>query len=261
MKYSVGLDIGSTSTEIVAIDINRNIIYKEKTATGSNMTETGNFLFTHCIKHLGEDFKKFQNIVVTGYGRKSIELNDVEKIEKTEISCFGKGAYFLNDKIHTVIDIGGQDSKAIILGKSGKVINFAMNDKCAAGTGKFLELIAKQFNIDINEIGNYSINSTKKIVMSTICAVFAESEIVSRVSEGNKIEDIIKAVEISIAKRVCGMASRFTVADDVMFCGGVAKNKGMIRAIKEILDKELYIPEYMEFVGAIGAALFGLELV
>jgi len=256
--YSIGVDVGSTSSEVVLINDQREIIYLGKDFTGVNMLDIGRKLITECLIKTGVKLSQVISFTATGYGRKLVKFSELEKIEKTEISCYGRGAGFLNPEIRTIIDMGGQDSKVISINKKGKVLNFAMNDKCAAGTGRFLEMIANHFRISLEESGRLALRSTQAVKMSNICAVFAESEIISLVSQGVKLEDIIQAVQKSIAKRVVGMAQRVGIENKIMFCGGVALNEGMVKNLEDQLKAPLLLPDKAEYVGAIGAALYGL---
>lgn len=260
MQYSFGLDIGSTTTELVVVDINtKDMVYHESALSGANINDTGNKLIASAQNSLNATNDEFTNnyIVTTGYGRKFFkpESNFV-KSEITEITCYAKGASKLNEAVHTIIDIGGQDSKVICLEDDGTVQNFAMNDKCAAGTGKFLEMIAKQFDITLDQLGELSAKSSESTPISNICAVFAQSEIVNMISKGIEAQDIVKAAEISIVSRIHGMADRLGLRKAVMFCGGVARNKGMIKTLEQKLEDKVYVPEFPDFVGAYGAALF-----
>jgi predicted CoA-substrate-specific enzyme activase len=259
MKYSIGLDVGSTSSELVLMDSNKEIVYLDKKPSGVNMIKVGEQLISDCLKEKNLQYDNIMAYTVTGYGRKQINLSGMEKVEKTEITCYGKGASFLNPETRTIIDMGGQDSKVIALDDQGKVKNFAMNDKCAAGTGRFLEMIAKHFELSLDQLGPLTLASTKEVTISNICAVFAESEIISLVSQGVAIEDILQAVGKSITKRVFGMAERVGVRETVMFCGGVALNQGMVGNFESILGKTVFLPKHLEFVGAIGAALFAQD--
>lgn len=257
MKYSIGIDIGSTSTQLVVLDLNsKEIVFLDSLLTSAYINQTVEVLFTHAKKFLGCNEENFKSAVATGYGRKICQLNGIKKSEITEITCYAKGALFFNNKIRTIIDIGGQDSKVISLGENGAVVNFVMNDKCAAGTGKFLEMIAKQFDIDLEKLSLLSKNSTKHAPISNICAVFAQSEIINMISRGIALEDIVKSAEISIVSRIFGMAERMGLKKEIMFCGGVAKNRGMIGTLEEKLGVPVCLPKYVEFVGAVGAALF-----
>jgi len=201
-------------------------------------------------------FEDLGRVISTGYGR-----NSVTYAQKaiTEIACHAKGANFLYKEARMVIDIGGQDSKAILLGEHGKVEDFVMNDKCAAGTGRFLEVMAGVLGLELEELGKISLKSRAPCQISSICTVFAESEVVSLRAEKRSVEDIVAGVHQSAAKRVASMARPMGLARPVVFTGGVAKNSGVIKALEAELKTMLIIPEEPQIVGALGAALFARD--
>jgi predicted CoA-substrate-specific enzyme activase len=173
----------------------------------------------------------------------------------TEISCYARGIHHLYPQVQTVIDIGGQDSKVVAVGPGGRPLDFAMNDKCAAGTGRFLEVIARALELDLEDIGPRALRARRAADISSTCTVFAESEVVTLVAEGVPREEIVAGICRSIAKRVGGMARRVGVEPPVAFAGGVAKNVGVVRALEEVLGEALIVPEEPQIVGALGAAL------
>ena len=244
MQLFGGIDIGSTTTELVAINEKGDIVFKDKTLTSGNIKIASEVGYTN-FKNSDIGDNELVSIVATGYGRKYVSFANKNV---TEISCYAKGAKFTHPTVKTIVDIGGQDSKVITVNHRGDVDEFVMNDKCAAGTGRFLEMVAKVFNIDVEELGDYSEKADKIIPISTVCAVFAESEIISLVSKQVSAENIINSIHNSIAEKIFGMAGRLKVEQDIMFCGGVAKNKGMVKAIGRLFDSD--------FIGALGAALF-----
>jgi predicted CoA-substrate-specific enzyme activase len=195
-------------------------------------------------------------IISTGYGRVSIPFADQNV---TEITCHAKAAYFINSDTRTIIDIGGQDSKVIRLDSSGNVKDFSMNDKCAAGTGRFLEMMARTLEISIESMGEESLKWKEDIDITSMCTVFAESEVISLIAENKDKADIIHGISKSIANRVFSHIGRLGEQGGYMMTGGVAKNKGVISAIEEKLREKLYIPEKPEIMGALGAALIALE--
>lgn len=256
MSYCLGIDIGSTSTELVVIDKKtKEICFMDTSLTGVNLNHTANQLLDLACMHLNSERCNFERIVATGYGRKYFKDDLIAKTAITEITCYAKAAFYLDSSIRTVIDIGGQDSKVISLDYEGNVNNFLMNDKCAAGTGKFLEMIAAQFSLSLDKLGVLSKNSRKTVLISNVCAVFAQSEIVNLISRGAAYEDIIKSAELSISSRIKGMTDQLGLTNNVMFCGGVAHNQGMIKSLSDILGCALIVPKSPAFVGALGAAL------
>ncbi len=246
-----GLDIGSLTIKAV--------IFEENKIKGFTIVPTGadvNKLTKDCLeltlKRTGNDFKDLQVIVATGYGRINVPFADKSI---TEITCHALGANWLNPDTRTVIDIGGQDSKVISLDQDGRVVDFVMNDKCAAGTGRFLEVMAQALGVKTEELGEKSLQSRKKIKISSMCTVFAESEVISLIAEGEAKEDIIRGLHEAISNRICSMANRLRLENTITLTGGVAKNIGMVRALKKRLKAKVYVPEEPQIVGALGAAV------
>jgi len=178
----------------------------------------------------------------------------------TEIICHGAGAHYLNPRARSVIDIGGQDSKAIVLDEKGKVKNFAMNDKCAAGTGRFLEVMARALEVDLNGFGALSLKACDPSRISSLCTVFAESEVISLISKGEKRENIIAGIHESIAARIAAMANRLRISPLVVMTGGVAKNIGVVKALEKKIGMAVEVSEYAQVNGAIGAAILATGL-
>ena len=197
---------------------------------------------------------QLQGAVATGYGRNSIAEVPAQM---SELSCHAKGAYFLFPNVHSIVDIGGQDSKALKVGDNGMLENFVMNDKCAAGTGRFLDVIAKV--LEVGDLEKLDEKSTVDVPISSTCTVFAESEVISQLAKGTKIEDIVKGIHTAIASRVGSLAKRIGIKDDVVMTGGVALNRGMVRALEKNLGFKLHTSEYCQLNGAIGAALFAYQ--
>jgi predicted CoA-substrate-specific enzyme activase len=195
--------------------------------------------------------------VSTGYGRNSVKFMDKAM---TEIICHGAGAHYLNPRTRSVIDIGGQDSKAIVLDEKGKVKNFAMNDKCAAGTGRFLEVMARALEVDLDGFGALSLRAGDPSRISSLCTVFAESEVISLISKGEKRENIIAGIHESIAARIAAMTNRLRIAPLVVMTGGVAKNIGVVKALERKIGMAVEVSEYAQVNGAIGAALLAMGL-
>ncbi len=173
----------------------------------------------------------------------------------TEITCHGIGAFFLLPNAKTVIDIGGQDSKAIRLDATGNAVKFVMNDKCAAGSGLFLERMAQVLEVEVDQLGDLDAQAQRQAVLSSTCVVFAESEVVSLLAEGNAKEDIIRGLHFAISQRVLSLARRVSVEPPVVFSGGVAKNKGMVESLKALCGCDIFVPVEPQIVGALGAAV------
>ena len=196
--------------------------------------------------------------VVTGYGRMKFQQAN-EQI--SELSCHAMGIHYLVPSARTIIDIGGQDAKAIQVAPNGRLQNFVMNDKCAAGTGRFLEVMSKVLDIPIEDLGAISANSTREVSISSTCTVFAESEVISQLSANEKVEDIVAGIHRSVAKRVSGMALRIGCEPDVAMSGGVALNSGVVRAMEKELGTPVLVHPDCQLAGAIGAALLAWEKV
>lgn len=251
-KYFIGIDSGSTSTELVAIDKNLNTVKNIIVRTGANAGVGAK----NALEKAGIDKKDIALIVATGYGRKNIDFADDNV---TEITCHAKGAKYLYNDVKTIIDIGGQDSKVISLDDSGKVIGFVMNDKCAAGTGRFLENMAKALELDMNTMANIGIDYKNDLTVSSMCTVFAESEVVSLIAENHMVADIVHGLNKSVAAKTKALANSIKDIGAVMMTGGVANNKGVVSELEKQLKTEVFIPEHPEFCGALGAALIAAE--
>jgi predicted CoA-substrate-specific enzyme activase len=248
---TAGIDIGSITTK-AAILADGKLLGMKLGFTGYNAELAGRSILEDLLKDLGLELSRIDRIISTGYGRNSVKFAHKTL---TEIICHGAGARYLNPRAMSVIDIGGQDSKAILLDAGGKVKNFAMNDKCAAGTGRFLEVMARALEADLDKFGELSAQARKPSAISSLCTVFAESEVISLIAKGEKREDIIAGIHESIASRVWSMASRIGVAEPVVMTGGVAKNAGVVRALEAKVGSRLVISEYPQENGAIGAAV------
>jgi len=246
-----GVDIGSLTIKVVIFE-NGKIKAFTIIPNGADINKlTRNCLGT-TLEKSGDNFKDLSFIVATGYGR--INIPFAQK-SITEITCHALGANWVNPNTRTVIDIGGQDSKVISVDKNGRVVDFIMNDKCAAGTGRFLEVMAQALGIKTEELGEKSLQSRKKIKISSMCTVFAESEVISLIAEGQGKEDIIRGLHEAISNRICSMANRLRLENIITLTGGVAKNIGMVRALKKRLKAKVYVPDEPQIVGALGAAI------
>ena len=248
---TVGMDIGSITTKAAVMD-DEKVLGTKVIFTGYHAENAGNLVFNELLGDLKLEREAVSKIVATGYGRNSVRFAHAAI---TEITCHAAGAHYLNPRIRSIIDIGGQDSKAIVIDENGRVKDFAMNDKCAAGTGRFLEVMARALEVDLEEFGELSIRSENPSKISSLCTVFAESEVISLISKGEQRENIIAGIHESIAARVVAMARRIGVADPVMMTGGVAKNKGVVRALEKHLGCTIAISQSAQENGAIGAAL------
>ncbi len=259
---TIGIDVGSLFSKIVLLNFNgadeKGTIIDFRTARSTyDFKKIGHELFYDLLEK--NDLKRtdINAIMSTGYGRNTIDIAD-NRI--TEITAHAKGVLFFFPDSHSVIDIGGQDSKAIVISqKTRNVIDFQMNDKCAAGTGRFLEVMARALEVSIEEIGNLALRSNKPSSISSTCTVFAESEVISLFARGESKENIAGGIHKSVARRVAGMAKRIGVEPKLIFCGGVAKNNAVKKYLEIELGFEIFRPEYPELTGAIGAALIARE--
>ncbi|MFO7881932.1 MAG: acyl-CoA dehydratase activase [Kosmotogaceae bacterium] len=253
-----GIDSGSTTTNAVLIDKNENIVFSETIPTSTNAKQTAKYLLEKGLKSLNAAFDDLAYSIGTGYGRNIIDFADDTV---TEITCHARGARAFFPNIKSIIDIGGQDSKSIRIGDNGSVADFAMNDKCAAGTGRFLEVMSKILEVDLNEMSEKALNAKKASSISSMCTVFAESEVVSLLGKGENTDEIAAGLANSIAKRIAGLYRRIRGVEPVAFTGGVARNSSVKRALEKELKITLYVPENPDIVGAYGAALLALQMV
>jgi (R)-2-hydroxyacyl-CoA dehydratese activating ATPase len=253
---TAGIDIGSITAKAAVVEEGK-ILGTKIVFTGYNAEAAGVKVYEEMLAESGLDRSSISKIVSTGYGRNSVKFADKTF---TEIMAHAAGAYFLNPKIRTIIDIGGQDSKAMALDEKGKVRNFVMNDKCAAGTGRFLEVMARALEVNLDEFGAMSLQSKLPSKISSLCTVFAESEVISLIARGEKRQDIIAGIHESIAARVSSMLARVGVSEPVMITGGVARNAGVVDALTRKLGVKIAVSSYAQVNGAIGAAVLASSL-
>ena len=256
--YVMGIDSGSTSTNAVIMNGDRKIVASAVVRTGAKSGESAQRILDEVLSEAGLKREDISWIVSTGYGRVSIPFAD-ENV--TEISCHGRGAHYFNPAVRTILDIGGQDSKAIRLNEKGEVADFVMNDKCAAGTGRFLEMIARSLEVDVDELGSIALQSKEDIEITSMCSVFAESEVISLIANNREKTDIANGICRAVANKSYSLLKRVGLEAEFMMTGGVAKNAGVVRAVEEKLGKKLYICPEPEIVGAAGAALYALDKV
>jgi predicted CoA-substrate-specific enzyme activase len=250
---TVGIDVGSITAKAVVVR-DGAVIAGKIIPTGYNARQAGARVFSEIMKATGIDSTEVAKIISTGYGRNSVAIADKTV---TEITCHAAGAYYLNPEVRSVIDIGGQDSKAIALDDDGNVKNFAMNDKCAAGTGRFLEVMANALEVDLDKFGAFALSADQPSKISSLCTVFAESEVISLIAKGEKRENIIAGIHESIAARVGALANRTGLRPAVMMTGGVAKNIGVVKALEKKIGQPIEVLPQSQLTGAVGAALLG----
>jgi predicted CoA-substrate-specific enzyme activase len=257
MNLFAGIDVGSLSTDCVLINENEEILSYSITETGANSTEAAEKSFEEALARAVLRRDRVKGIVATGYGRVSVPFAD-KKV--TEISCHGLGAYKLFPDTRTVVDIGGQDSKVIQVGPGGKVLDFTMNDKCAAGTGRFLEVMAAKLKVPLDEMGPLSMRANGEVRISSVCTVFAESEVISLVAQNHPKEEILRGLHRAIVNRVWSMVKTVGVKREVTMSGGVAKNQGVVAFLEEKLGHPIHVYKEPQIVGALGAALYAKDL-
>jgi len=243
-------------TKVLLTDVDGKVLSVVKGPTGPEHRRLANEVMQLALEQANLQLDQVAYVVATGYGRVNVPFADRQI---TELTCHARGTYSLFPQMNTAIDIGGQDAKCMKV-NHGKVTDFAMNDKCAAGTGRFLEVIAAALGIRIEDMGDISLRSGKRVQISNLCTVFARQEVVARLSEGEKLEDIVAGLHDAVAGRVAGLARTLSVEPAVVLTGGVAKNTGVVRAMKEHLRCEILVPEDPLITGALGAAILGREL-
>ena len=256
MIYAGGVDVGSTQTKAILLSGDRQIVGRALINTGAFVSQAAERAFQEAVASAGITPENVAYVVGTGYGRYKVTFGDAQI---TEISCHARGANFLFPKTQTVIDMGGQDAKGIRVGEDGDVKDFVMNDKCAAGTGRFLSNAAETLGVALDEVGPISLQGKKPVRLSTVCAVFVESDIMSYLAEGKTMPDILAGVHSAIAARTVSLVRRVGIEPEVTFTGGVSRNLGMVRALEEKLQLPVNVCDDSHFIGAIGAALFALD--
>lgn len=258
MRIAAGVDVGSTQTKAVIMSDNGGvrILARALVDTGANVQRAAERAFDKCCHEAGLPSSAVGFVVGTGYGRYKIAFGNTQM---TEITCHAKGASFLCPGTRTVIDMGGQDSKAISVGVNGEVLDFVMNDKCAAGTGRFLANSAEVMGISLDEVGPLSLEAKHPVKIATVCTVFVESDILSYLAQGKTGADILGGVHTAIAKRTSSLARRLTIEPEITMTGGVARNIGMVKALEQVLGQKIQVSPDAQFIGAVGAALFALE--
>ena len=248
---TAGIDVGSISTKAALIEDGR-LRASVVIATGYNARQAGENVFEALVSGAGLRASDVVRVVATGYGRNSVVFADRAV---TEITCHAAGAHFADPAVRCVIDIGGQDSKAIALDGTGKVRDFAMNDKCAAGTGRFLEVMARALEVDLDAFGPMALDADKPAAISSLCTVFAESEVINLIARGEARPNIIAGIHDAVAARVVAMARRVGLVPPVMMTGGVALNRGVVRALERHIGHPVAVTPQAQVNGAVGAAL------
>ncbi|MEA4993705.1 MAG: (R)-2-hydroxyglutaryl-CoA dehydratase activase HgdC [Oscillibacter sp.] len=253
--YTMGIDVGSTASKCVIMKDGKDLVAKSLVSVGAG-TSGPSRAIAEVLDAAGMKKEDMAFILATGYGRNS--LDDVADHQMSELSCHAKGAFFLFPQVRTVIDIGGQDVKVLEI-ENGVMVNFAMNDKCAAGTGRFLDVMARVLEVKVEDLATLGAQSTKNVEISSTCTVFAESEVISQLAKGSDKRDIINGIHKSVASRVVGLAKRIGVRDAVVMTGGVAQNGGIVSALQEVLGHPILTSPLTQYNGALGAALYAWQ--
>ncbi len=253
--YTIGIDIGSTACKAVVLRDGTEIIGSAVIQTGTG-TSGPRRVYEALFKAAGIGPEEVARSIVTGYGRLTFDKADGQV---SELSCHAKGVHFLLPSARTIIDIGGQDAKALKLSPKGTLTGFVMNDKCAAGTGRFLDVMARVLEVGVEELAALSERATERLSISNVCTVFAESEVISRLAAGKTRADIAAGIHLSVANRVAGLARRVGIEPEVILTGGVAQNLGVVRAMCEILEMPITPAPMPQLTGALGAALVAYD--
>lgn len=254
-EYFAGIDIGSTMTKAVILD--KGVIASVIGPTGPEQRRLANKVMEEALKKAGLAPESITYIISTGYGRINVPFADRQV---TEISCHAKGIINLFPDARTIIDIGGQDSKGIVINDAGRPTDFIMNEKCAAGSGRFLEIIADTLGIKLEEMGEISLKSSNPAKISNMCTIWAQQEVAARLTEGVPVSDLVAGINESLANRVSRMVNRLNVQEQVIFTGGGAKNIGLVKALSDQLGHTVSVPPEPLITGALGAALLGKEI-
>jgi len=254
-SYFAGIDVGSTTTK--AVIFGEGIVAEVVGPTGPEQRRLSNKVMEEALKRAGLSFEAITYVVATGYGRINVPFADQQV---TEITCHARGIHHLFPQARTIIDIGGQDVKAIKIDESGKTAEFVMNDKCAAGSGRFIEVLADSLGVALNQVGDLSLQSRHPATISNICTIWAQQEVAASLAQGIPVPDLLAGVHHSLADRICRLANRLTVEEAVIVTGGGAKNRGLLKALSEQLGRKLLVPEEPLITGALGAAILGKEI-
>jgi predicted CoA-substrate-specific enzyme activase len=254
--FFAGVDLGSTMTKIVMINEEERIVASIVRHTGAEHRRLASQIMQEVMDKLGIYIGDIEYIIATGYGRINVPFADRHF---TELTCHARGVSSIFPGVRLAIDIGGQDSKGLQI-KNGKLLDFVMNDKCAAGTGRFLEVLASTLNIKVEDLGPLSLKAKNKVTINSPCTVFIRQEVANHLSNGVPVEDIIAGLHDTVAAKVAKMVKKLKVESDVVFTGGVANNIGVVKALEENLGCHVLVPEEPLLSGALGAALLGKEI-
>jgi predicted CoA-substrate-specific enzyme activase len=251
----IGIDVGSTTTKGVLLDSSGKVVAKSLMLTGASAIQAVEKTL-HSISSLSNIDLKDIPVISTGYGRARVELA-IKSV--TEITCHSVGVHHINPNIRLLIDVGGQDAKAIRIGPSGRPEDFELNDKCSAGTGRFLEVMARVLEVSLDDLGPLALQSKKPSSISSTCTVFAESEVIGHIGAGESAADIAAGVHVSMVSKISALSKRVGVQEPICVTGGVALNPAFVHYLSIQLGVELWVPEDPQLTGALGAAVIALE--
>ena len=254
--YTLGIDVGSTASKCIILKDGKEIVAKSLVAVGTGTSGPARSI-SEVLENAHMKKEDMAFTLATGYGRNSLE--GIADKQMSELSCHAMGASFIWPNVHTVIDIGGQDSKVIRIDENGTVQSFVMNDKCAAGTGRFLEMMAKTMELSMEDMSRIGLKWRNETQISSMCTVFAESEVVSLIARNTPTADIIHGLNVSVANRTAGLVKRVHGEGAYMMTGGVARNRGIVEALSGRIGEKIRVSEYAQLCGAIGAALIAAE--
>jgi len=254
--FTAGIDLGSTMTKVLILDGEGKSCAQVTGATGAEHRRLANKVMVQALGQAGLSLEEIGYIVATGYGRVNVPFADCQV---TELTCHARGVSHLFPSARTAIDIGGQDAKGLKI-RDGKLADFVMNDRCAAGTGRFLEVTAETLGLRLEELGELSLKATSKVEIGSTCTIFAQAEMVALISQGRPLAEILAGLHQAIASRVVKMVTGLKIEADVVFTGGVAQNAAVVQAIKERLGHDVLVPDEPLFTGALGAALLAREI-
>ncbi len=256
MRYAAGVDVGSTQTKAIILDENGTVVGRGLLDMTLSMATAAQDAFDIAVRDAGITAEDVAYVIGTGYGRYKVTFGDDQV---TEISCHARGAVSLFPGTRTVVDIGGQDTKAIRVDPEGHVLDFTMNDKCAAGTGRFLGAASYALEMPLADLGPLALKSHDPVQITTTCTVFAETEIISHLGKGRLPEDVLMGMHQAIATRCASLVRRVGIESEVTFTGGVSRNVAMVELLEAVLESPINVSPDSHFVGALGAALFALD--
>ena len=253
-KLGIGIDVGSTTTKAVMVDARGAMLGFHLVNTGASGAKAAH----RCLEEISRKAESTKGVptISTGYGRSVIDFAN-ESV--TEITCHSVGVHHLNPAVRLLIDVGGQDSKAVRIGENGRPSDFALNDKCSAGTGRFLEVMARVLEVPINDLGSFALKSTSPSAISSTCTVFAESEVIGRIGAGEDPNDIAAGAHVAMARKIATLSRSLGAVSPICVTGGVALNPAFRHYLSKQLDAELWMPDNPQLTGALGAALLSLE--